>query len=76
MQSAWSSFIEGLVNETLSFAINFAVQLGILPLFGITVQVRQGLLIAALFTSISLVRLFALRRLFNWWSTRRATCQG
>lgn len=67
MQTKKQSAGEALVNVFFGYWINvFAVQL-IFPMFGIPVAFKQNLYIGILFTFISLIRSYLLRRLFNKW---------
>jgi hypothetical protein len=49
----------------LGFALAVATQLAVFPLFGVTISVTDNLLIGSIFTGISLLRSFALRRVFE-----------
>jgi hypothetical protein len=61
---AWSA-IEAWVNVCVGFAVNYAANLVVLPLFGFHVKPGQALGIGGVFTVISLARSYALRRAFN-----------
>jgi predicted lysophospholipase L1 biosynthesis ABC-type transport system permease subunit len=65
-QSRAGSFGEALANVLTGFLIAVAVQRLAYPLFGISTSLTQDGLIAAIFTAASLVRAYALRRLFVW----------
>jgi len=43
-----------------------AAQLAVFPIFGIRIQMRDNLLIGAIFTVVSIARSYAVRRLFNY----------
>lgn len=65
-QSKLGSFIEAWVNVLIGFAINFVANLLILPLFGFTaLTLVANLYIGILYTAISVVRSYAIRRWFN-----------
>ena len=66
MQSRLQSALESLANTVLGYAIALGAQLLIFPLFGIEIPLTSNLLIGVLFTLVSLVRSYVLRRLFNW----------
>lgn len=64
-QSRLSSFIEAWFNVAIGFAINFIANLTILPLIGFHISVGQNLFIGVLYTLISVVRSYTIRRWFN-----------
>jgi hypothetical protein len=66
-QSRKHSLLESLVNVALGYFIALLAQLTIFPLFGIHVSLQDNLLIGLLFTVVSIVRSYTLRRLFNRW---------
>ena len=49
----------------VGYGINFVANLLILPLFGFNVTLTQNLAIGAIFTAISIVRSYLIRRYFN-----------
>lgn len=65
------SFIESLFNVAVGLGINIYAQTVIFPLFGIYIPFSDNLKIAGLFTVISIIRSFFLRRTFNWWHIRK-----
>lgn len=60
------SLLESLTNITLGYFIALGAQLLIFPLFGIHIPLRDNLQIGLLFTCVSLVRSYTLRRMFNY----------
>ena len=65
-QSRRESLIEALINTAIGFLVNFCANLVILPLFGFTsLTAKVNLLIGILYTLISVVRGYAVRRWFN-----------
>jgi hypothetical protein len=68
MQKKSHSLIESLVNVLIGYIIALLAQLSIFPLFGINISMSDNLMIGALFTIVSIVRSYALRRLFNYIS--------
>lgn len=64
-QSRLSSFIEAWFNVAIGFAINFIANLTILPLIGFHISVSQNLFIGVLYTLISVIRSYTIRRWFN-----------
>ena len=49
----------------IGYGVALLAQIAIFPLFGIRIQMRDNLLIGAIFTVISIARSYAVRRLFN-----------
>ena len=67
------SFMESLINVLIGFWINFAANLIILPMFGFSsLTLHDNLLIGVIYTVISVVRSYAIRRWFNARITRLA----
>lgn len=65
-QTRLGSFIEAWVNVAIGFGINFAANLVILPMFGFTaLTLESNLYIGLLYTVISVIRSYAVRRWFN-----------
>ena len=65
MQSRTMSFIEALANVLVGYGIAVATQVIVFPLFGLHASLDQNLAIGLIFTVVSLVRSYALRRVFN-----------
>lgn len=65
MQSKLHSLIESIANILIGMGIAFAAQLVVFPALGIAVRLDQNVVITVAFTAVSLVRSYALRRLFN-----------
>lgn len=59
--------MEAVLNVFIGYWIAIATQMAVFPLFGIRIPLEQDLLIGLIFTVVSLVRSYALRRLFNRW---------
>ena len=64
-QSKLGSFIESWANILVGFTINFYANLAILPLFGFHVTHADAFGMGLIFTAISLVRSYVIRRWFN-----------
>jgi hypothetical protein len=64
-QSRFHSALESVVNVLIGYGVAVASQLFVFPMFGIDIPLSSNLQIGAWFTAISLVRSFAVRRLFN-----------
>ena len=65
MQTKKQSFIESLTSTTIGIIIGIVLNLTILPIFGYPVSVVDSLWISLIFTVISVVRSYAVRRIFN-----------
>ena len=64
-QTKLGSFAESCVNIAVGFSINYVANLLVLPLFGLNVTPADAFGIGVIFTVISLVRSYVLRRWFN-----------
>lgn len=64
-QTRLSSFIEQLVNVGIGFCIALTAQLLIYPSIGITISVETHVEITLMFTGISIIRGYIIRRWFN-----------
>lgn len=64
-QTRRGSLLESLVNILVGYSINFVANLLIFPLFGWHISTRENLTLGVIYTGISLVRSYGLRRLFN-----------
>jgi hypothetical protein len=61
------SLLESVVNIVVGFVINVFGQFLIFPLFGLHTDLKTNMQIGVLFTFISIVRSYVLRRAFNRW---------
>jgi hypothetical protein len=66
MQSRIMSLVEAVVNVAVGYGVAVLTQMIVFPWFGLHASLRQNLGIGLIFTGVSLVRSYALRRLFNW----------
>lgn len=64
-QSRRLSALEAIVNVAVGYGIAVLAQVAVFPIFDLNVSVAQNLQIGAVFTALSLLRSYALRRLFN-----------
>jgi hypothetical protein len=64
-QTRLSSFIEAIINVAIGFVINFTANMFIFPLFGFHITPGANLLMGLIYTVISVVRSYAVRRWFN-----------
>ena len=65
MQSKMESIIETLTNVGIGWLISFIANMLVLPLFGYNINLTDGVLISIIFTIISIVRGYVVRRWFN-----------
>ncbi len=65
MQSKWMSFVEAITNIVVGYGLAVLTQIIVFPLFGLHASLGENFLLAALFTCISLIRGYTLRRVFN-----------
>lgn len=64
-QTKLGSFVESWANIFIGFTINYFANLTILPLFGFNVTAADAFGMGLIFTAISLVRSYVIRRWFN-----------
>ena len=64
-QSRTGSMVEACANVAIGYGVAMATQLAVFPLFGIHIPLTADLAIGAIFTAVSLVRSYLLRRFFN-----------
>lgn len=65
-QTRKHSFLESLVNVAVGYAVALLTQIAVFPMFGVHADFKQNVGIGAIFTVVSIVRSYALRRAFNW----------
>ena len=65
MQTKRQSAIESLTSTTIGIIIGIVLNLTILPIFGYPVSVVDSLWISVIFTAVSVIRSYAVRRIFN-----------
>jgi hypothetical protein len=65
-QSRRASVLESLVSVGVGFGVSVAANLLVLPLFGYEPTMAEALHIGLIFTAISLLRSYVIRRGFNW----------
>jgi hypothetical protein len=64
-QSRLMSLVESLVNVLVGYGVAVATQMAVFPRFGLAVTLTENLLIGLIFTVVSIVRSYALRRGFE-----------
>ena len=71
-QSLWMSLVESIANVVVGYVVAVGAQLMVFPLFGMHATLRDNLMIGLIFTGVSLVRSFLLRRVFETLRFRQA----
>ena len=71
-QSRGASLAEAVANVVAGFLLAMLAQQFVFPFFGIATTLGEDIGIAALFTALSLVRSYAIRRLFERCGRGRA----
>ena len=59
------SAVEAVANVAIGFGVALATQIIVFPWFGLAVALTDQVGIALIFTAVSIVRSYAVRRLFN-----------
>jgi hypothetical protein len=70
-QSRTMSFVEAITNVAVGYLLAVLTQIAIFPSLDLRVSVADNLLIGGIFTAVSIVRSFTLRRLFEAVRVRR-----
>ena len=65
MQTKKQSLIESLTSTTIGIIIGIVLNLTILPIFGYPVSLSDSLWISVIFTIVSIIRSYVIRRFFN-----------
>ena len=65
IQSRRMSLVEAVTNVVVGYALAIATQIVVFPWFGLQASLGENLALGGVFTGISLVRSYALRRLFE-----------
>jgi hypothetical protein len=64
-QSRAMSLIEALANVAVGYGVAVLTQIAVFALFGLSVTLVQNLMMGGLFTVVSIMRSYALRRVFE-----------
>jgi hypothetical protein len=64
-QSRKLSLIETITSTAIGYSVAVVTQVIIFPLFGIIIPLQDNLAIGAIFTVVSIVRGYVVRRVFN-----------
>ena len=65
MQSRLMSAVEATANVAVGYGIAVTTQVMVFPLFGLNASLIENLILGSIFTIVSLIRSYALRRMFN-----------
>lgn len=65
MQSKTWSMIETCSNVAIGYFVAVLAQIVIFPFFDINIPIESNMAIGAFFTMVSIIRSYAIRRLFN-----------
>ena len=65
MQSRRLSLIEAIANVAVGYALAVVTQIVAFPWFGLQASLGENLALGLVFTAVSLIRSYALRRLFT-----------
>ncbi len=64
-QSRRMSMVEAAANVVIGYGIAIATQMAVFPIFGIHITLADDLAIGLVFTIVSLIRSYMLRRVFE-----------
>ena len=64
-QSRLMSLVEAITNVIVGYGVAVVTQILIFPIFGLHTTLAQNLQMGLLFTGVSIIRSFLLRRLFE-----------
>ena len=70
-QSRRMSLIEAITNVAVGYALAVVTQIVLFPWFGLHASLGDNLALGLVFTAISLIRSYALRRLFTRFGRKR-----
>ncbi|MBS4051103.1 MAG: hypothetical protein KGZ69_07860 [Methylomonas sp.] len=64
-QSRAMSLVESLSNVLVGYGVAVLAQMAVFPLFGLRATLQENLTIGAIFTVVSVLRSYSIRRIFN-----------
>jgi hypothetical protein len=65
MQAKKHSLLESITNIAIGYGVALLSQIIVFPLVGVKANIGQNITIGIIFTGVSLIRSYVLRRLFN-----------
>lgn len=72
MQTRRDSFLESVFNTLIGFCVNYFAGFLIIPLvFGFAVTAGENFKVTFIYTLLSILRGYGLRRFFNWYHGRK-----
>ena len=66
-QSRRGSLIEAVTNTVVGYTLAVATQFAVFPFFSLRVGVAENLTLGLVFTAVSVIRGYMLRRVFDRW---------
>ena len=72
MQTKKQSFVEACVQTLVAFTISVLIQPHLYALWGFHITLADSAVLAGIFTLISLVRSYIIRRMFNWQHLKKS----
>jgi len=71
-QSKTMSFVETMTNQVVGFAISVTILIMLGPYIGIVgAGIQNGFVMTAILTVLSIIRMYVLRRIFDWTDRRK-----
>lgn len=71
-QTPWESAVESCIGTIIGFGVSWLIQMTLVPLIlGVKFTATQGFWVVVLYTVVSWVRSYWVRRGFNWWHHKR-----
>lgn len=71
IQTRKQSLVESIVNVVVGYGVAFLSNILVLPIFGVHISLQENFWLTNIFTVISIVRSFVVRRFFNRSSERK-----
>ena len=75
-QSRWMSLVEAVTNVLVGYGVAVATQWAVFPLLGLYATLQENLLIGLIFTAVSLVRSYVLRKDFEAQRVRQLSANS
>lgn len=75
-QSRWMSLVEAVTNVLVGYGVAVATQWVVFPLFGLHATLQENLVIGLIFTIVSLIRSYLLRRVFEVLRVRQLSANS
>lgn len=66
-QSRRHSMLEAMINVAVGMTINLMLNFAVFPVFGWEISLEQNIALGVIYTVVSIIRSYSLRRLFNRW---------